>query len=98
MCQGTVQPCAQVPCGVSSNHDKRVELDFILFYIRRAYDQNRFGVCTSEAFSRCGDGWGHRKAEQKPPLSSGIRASKSGCFLFFYYKPTDIEKDVVHVR
>src|SRR6187455_44121 len=98
MRQCTSPPREQAPCGVSVGEHKRVELDFILFYIRRAYDQNRFGVCTSEAVSRCGDGRGQRKATRKPPLSSGIRASKSGCFLFFYYKPTDIEKDVVHVR
>jgi hypothetical protein len=27
-----------------------------------------------------------------------MRISRSGCFFFFTHKPTDIEKDVVHVR
>jgi hypothetical protein len=55
------------------------------------------GVRSSEALSRCGDVW-DQWSLVKTPIKQRIRASQSGCFFFFTYKPTDIEKDVVHVR
>ena len=80
-----------------SGYHKRVEFKFALFYIRRAYDQNRFGVCTSEAFLRWD--WVRVRAEgaQKPQVAAGF-GIEIALLLFSNNKPTDIEKDVVHVR
>ena len=55
------------------------------------------GVRSSEAFSRCGDVW-DQGSLVKTPMKQRIGEARSGCFFFFTHKPTDIEKDVVHVR
>ena len=56
------------------------------------------GVRTSEASSQCGGRRDPKESLVKTPIKQRIRASQSGCFFFFTHKPTDIEKDVVHVR
>jgi hypothetical protein len=56
------------------------------------------GVHSSEAFSWCGGCRDPKESLVKTPIKQRIRALQSGCFFFFTHKPTDIEKDVVHVR